>query len=70
MSFYINRPQCMGKTELNFGSEFSRPFKIFPCRQDPTPGVDTELVEEVEGIFDALLYDQGDDAGFVLVQEL
>lgn len=69
MSIFLSRPQCANDVRLNIGDEYSRPNMLFPCDEGTSPGIDTEIIEEIPDIFDALLYDQGDDAGFVLVQE-
>ena len=68
MSLYYNRPQNVINFGLTIGDKFARPQRLFPTGS-PSPGVDTEIIEESAGIFDAMLYDQGTDAGFVLVQE-
>lgn len=54
---------------LNIGDEYNRPNNFFPCQQQSSPGVDTELVEEVQGVIDTLIYDDGTETGYVLVQE-
>ncbi len=69
MSLYMMRPQCLKDIKLNIGDEFRQPNNLDSCDQGTSPGIDTEIIEEVADVFDALLYDQGDDAGFVLVQE-
>lgn len=69
MSIYLSTPECFNDVKLTIGDAFNRPNDLHPCFQETSPGVDTEIIEEVEGVFDALLYDQGTDAGFVLVQE-
>jgi len=68
MSIFFNRPQHLVDLRLNIGDNYHRPQSLF-FTQGTSPGVDSEIIEEVAGIFDALLYDQGDDSGFVLVQE-
>ena len=68
MSMFFARPQFIERIALNIGDEYHRPQNLFPG-VDPSPGVDTEIVEEVPNTFDALVYDQGDDSGFVLVEE-
>ncbi len=34
-----------------------------------SPGVDSEIFEEIAGVFGAVIYDDGVESGFVLVQE-
>lgn len=38
--------------------------------QGISPGVDTELIEETVGVFDSVIYDDGVETGFVLVEEV
>ncbi len=63
------RPQCLKDIGLTIGDEYSQPNRLKICDEDVSPGIDTEIVEETQGVIDALLYDDGTDAGFVLVQE-
>ena len=65
------RPECLNSFKLNVGSLYNNPESLRFCESsdEPSPGIDTELFEEVEGEFGAIIYDQGDDAGFVLVEE-
>ncbi len=35
----------------------------------PPPAVSIEIIEETLGVFDNLLYDDGTETGFVLIQE-
>lgn len=72
MSLYLMRPQCLNKIKLNIGEEHNSPQALNFCDKEggPSPGIDTEIIEEVPDNFDALLYDQGTDAGFVLVEEV
>lgn len=68
MSMFFARPQFIEKIALTIGDIYHRPQDLFPG-VDPSPGVDTEIIEEVQNVFDALVYDQGDDSGFVRVEE-
>ncbi len=70
MSLYFAIPQCMARPQLNIGDVYPRPNKLFPCKYDPPPyNGDLEIIQEVEGIIDNLIYDQGTETGFVLVQQ-
>lgn len=68
MSMFLERPQSIGGFLLNIGSEFGRPQNIFE-EVGISPGVDSELVEEILGVLDPLIYDDGVNTGFVLVVE-
>ncbi len=70
MSIWMQRPQKISDIYLNIGDEYGRPQDIHEGEGGPSPGVDSELIEEVPDVFDALLYDQGTDSGFVLVEEV
>lgn len=64
----MQRPQEIEDILLNIGDQFGRPQNIFEAN-GISPGVDSELVEEVAGLFDTLIYNDGVNNGFVLVEE-
>ncbi len=67
MSIFMQRPQFMDDILLNIGSYLARPQDLHEG-DGISPGVDSELVEEVGGTIDTLIHDDG-ASGFVLVQE-
>lgn len=65
----LNRPQDLTEIQLNIGYFFPLPQTLYPL--EPSPGVETEIIEETPGVFDALIYDEGaGSSGFVLVEEV
>ena len=67
MSLFLARPQDFSNIRLNIGDEYGRPQNIF--EETISPGVDSEVVEETLGVFDALIFDDGTETGFVLVED-
>ena len=69
MSLYVTRPQCRPEVRLNTGDLLHRPNNVFPCEEEISPSVESEIFEETPGVFGGVIYDQGTDAGHVLVDE-
>lgn len=63
---FLQRPQNMDDITLDIGDEYNRPQNIHLI--ETPPASDNELIEESVGAFNNLLYDDGTDNGFVLIE--
>lgn len=58
MPYTSNRPQAISVLSIQKDYEYGRPQTLFNVQPPLPPGIDNELIEEVAGVFDNMIYNE------------
>lgn len=70
MPYTSNRPQTISVLSTQKDFEYGRPQTLFNVQPPLPPGLDNELIEEVAGTFENLIYNDGVESGQVQIASI